>query len=135
MSESKWLDANEPDAAAAIKSLPWVADGLDETEGEVVQELVSIAARSTELSNLLVAQPWIEDGVDPIEGVVVPFLGEDEVITPRILSMPWTKDGLDESEVWVMLGLVVVAEEMRPRWRCGFSTCLSSKASSPLTPP
>ena len=111
LSESKWLDANEPDAAAAIKSLPWVADGLDETEGEVVQELVSIAARSTELSNLLVAQPWIEDGVDPIEGVVVPFLGEDEVITPRILSMPWTKDGLDESEVWVMLGLVVVAEE------------------------
>ena len=93
--EGRQLDSSKPDAAAAIKELPWVADGIEEAERRGVQELARTALQSTEVFNVLVAQSWIEDGVNETERAVMAALGsiaaKDEAAALRILGMPFLK--------------------------------------------
>ncbi len=98
--EGRQLDSNKPDAAAAIKALPWVADGIEEDERQGVLELIRRALGSTEVFNVIVAQPWIEDGVNETERTVMAHLGSvarvDEAAALRILNMPFLKTVDDE---------------------------------------
>ena len=93
--EARQLDSSKPDAAAAIKELPWVADGIEEAERRGVQELARTALQSTEVFNVLVAQSWIEDGANETERTVMGHLGsiaaKDEAAALRILGMPFLK--------------------------------------------
>ena len=62
-----WLERNRPALASAITSLTWVADGIDDTERQVVQGLVDIEVLfGTDSAPALVDKPWIRDGVDGI---------------------------------------------------------------------
>ena len=93
--EGRQLDSSKPDAAAAIKGLPWVADGIEGAERSGVQELIRRALESTEVFNILVAQSWIEDGVTATERAVMAHLGaiarRDEAAALRIVNMPFLK--------------------------------------------
>ena len=95
MPEGRQLDSSKPDAAAGIKELSWVADGIEEDERRGLQELIRRALGSTEVFNLLVIQSWIEDGVNETERTVMVHLGfvarMDESAALRILSMPFLK--------------------------------------------
>ena len=63
--------------AAAITSLPWVADGIDDAEQQAVQGLVDIEA-SVGLDSYpaLTNKPWVRDGVDELESSVILRLRE-----------------------------------------------------------
>lgn len=98
--EGPQLDSSNPDAAAAIKALPWVADGIEEDERRGLLELLRTALGFMEVFNVLVAQPWIEDGVNGTERAVMAHLASiartDEAAALRILSMPFLETVEDE---------------------------------------
>lgn len=66
------LERNRPELALAATSLPWIEDGIDETERVAVQELIDIAVLYEKDSTLdLINKPWIEDGIDHLEVQVI----------------------------------------------------------------
>ncbi len=66
------LEQKGPDLASAVISLPWVKDGIDETERVAVQELINIAILFEKDSTIdLMNKLWIEDGIDDLEAQVI----------------------------------------------------------------
>ena len=88
--------------ASAIKSLPWVADEIDEHEQEVVQRLVHFATFFDSAFGSLLDKSWIHDGLDESETAVVEDLywlaDEDQAIALRILDRAWVTDGIEDLE-------------------------------------
>ena len=88
--------------ASAIKSLPWVADEIDEHEQEVVQRLVHFATFFDSAFGSLLEKSWIHDGLNESETAVVQDLywlaREDQAIALRILDRPWVTDGIEDLE-------------------------------------
>ena len=88
--------------ASAIKSLPWVADEIDEHEQEVVQRLVHFATFFDSAFGSLLEKSWIHDGLNESETAVVQDLywlaREDKAIALRILDRPWVTDGIEDLE-------------------------------------
>ena len=64
---ARWLEQNYPTLASEIKSLPWVSDGIDNMESEVVQELLNIAAASRPTVSSIVRLGWVRDGIEEME--------------------------------------------------------------------
>ena len=64
---ARWLEQNYPTLASEIKSLPWVSDGIDNMESEVVQELLYIAAASRPTVSSIVRLGWVRDGIEEME--------------------------------------------------------------------
>ena len=102
LSNASWLDRNRPLLASAIKSLPWVADEIDEHEQEVVQRLVHFATFFDSAFGSLLDKSWIHDGLDESETAVVEDLywlaDEDQAIALRILDRAWVTDGIEDLE-------------------------------------
>ena len=124
---------------SAIKALPWVKDGIDESERESVQELIHLAAWNELVFSALIDRPWVQDGFDKSEIALVVQLGRvaraDEAAALRlvdipfletldpaliavaayeelfnaVLRQPWVKDGLGDSARTVILHLGRIA--------------------------
>ncbi len=72
LSRVSWLEENKPALAEAIRSLPWVGDGIGDAERQAVQELVNIEALiGSESTPTIVNKPWVEDGLDEPETALV----------------------------------------------------------------
>ena len=87
------LDRNDPASASAIKSLPWVADGIDDTEREYVQQLAYFAAVQPSVFDALITKSWVSDAPDETEGelmaAVRSIAEEDESAALLILALPF----------------------------------------------
>ena len=84
MYNTGWLERNRPALASAITSLTWVADGIDDTERQVVQGLVDIEVLfGTDSAPALVDKPWIRDGVDESDTSVISQL-QDLAVHSRV---------------------------------------------------
>ncbi len=105
------LKLRDPGAAAAIKSLPWVVDGLSREEWNPVLLLRVLALESRNLFEGLAAKPWVNDGLSREETAVVdnliPIAGKsygdkgNETLALHIIDIPFleTVDGIDASAV------------------------------------
>ena len=72
LSDTTWLEQNKPTVASAVTSLTWVADGIDDTERQVVQGLVDIEVLyGMKSTPALANREWVKNGVDELEGSVI----------------------------------------------------------------
>ena len=97
-----WLDRNKRPLATGIRSLPWVADGVDESEREATELLIAAARWYPAVFNALMAKPWVGDGVTPAETDAIfgfrwmPLYADG--LVEQVLVLPWTQDGITAAE-------------------------------------
>ena len=95
------LKQEDPKAEAAIRDLPWIADGITNTGGYVENEIsyvvgfVDRVRRANESFWAFLELPWVRDGYQWTEYEVAINLGNlaywDDASTARILRMPFLK--------------------------------------------
>lgn len=115
--------------------LPWVVDGIEESERQPVQELINIAVFHGSVFYRLIDRPWVQDGISELELELVTQIGPVaegdntaalrlvdtqllETLAPALIvvsayeglwgvvsDLPWVKDGLDDSERTVIVHL------------------------------
>ena len=95
------LERDDPASASAIKSLSWVADGIDDAERENVQQLAYLAAMRPSVFDALIEQSWVADGVDDAErevlGNVRAVADSDEDAALKLLALPFL-DAIDSAD-------------------------------------
>ncbi|MYC32812.1 MAG: fibronectin type III domain-containing protein [Chloroflexi bacterium] len=67
------LERDKPASANQLKALPWVADGIDETESDAAQRLVDLAVWWPDTFNALLQKQWIQDTITRDEGTVIEY--------------------------------------------------------------
>ena len=106
LDDALWLEQNRPALAAAITSLPWVADGIDASEGPAVRALARLEALyGKDEAPILLGKGWLEDGLDANEAMVLQSLKAladiDEGSALRVLEMPFLSvEETDAETVW-----------------------------------
>lgn len=108
----EWLQQENPSAAMAILALPWVADGIEESERAGLQELIWLADNST-VFRTLIARPWVEDGLSQLELSVIERIDGiayyDVALAQRVANLPWVVDGIEQPEPDVVDSLWTIA--------------------------
>ena len=92
------LEMRVPEAAAAMRALPWVNDGVGPSEEEDVLVLRELALGHTAAFEALLRKSWVQDGIIPTEARVIEVLMKaDEAITLTVAEMPFMDsiEGLD----------------------------------------
>ena len=93
LEHTDWLDRNDPASASIIKSLPWVADGIDNAELEDVQRLAYLAAIHSSVFDALLTKSWVADGPDETErelmAAVKSIADGDESAALQVLALPF----------------------------------------------
>ena len=56
----RWLRQSHPSLYATILRLPWVADGLNDTDKDAIDELLYIAVKDTSVASNLTAMPFLQ---------------------------------------------------------------------------
>ena len=111
-----WLIRNKPDLAYAIGSLPWVADGVEDSEREALELMLSIDREGyAALSERLVATEWLADGVSQDERFLVrKLLSISRKVAPdlavRLMDMPFLQT-TEQADHWVLSSLLRIASE------------------------
>lgn len=87
------LEQDDPDAAAVIMALPWVADGVALPERKAAEALIYLAATQRELFRLLAAKPWVNrPNLGPAGPVIVGLdliAVRDSAAAGRLAAMPF----------------------------------------------
>ena len=100
------LEIQDPDAEEAIAALPWVQDGVAESEEKDWLALRDLALGSSRILDAVLSKPWTQDGLTPDESSVIFYLAnlagkqfarraESEAF--KIVSMPFLEsvDNID----------------------------------------
>ena len=99
------LEKNNPQAAAAIKALSWVSDGITVAEKNTVERLVYIAAFHLNVFDVLIQLPWIVDSLTGAEASVInsiAAIAEDHsTAAERIIHMQFL-EAIDRRDVRAM---------------------------------
>ena len=90
--------------------MPWVEDGIEESEREAVQELVNLATFGHEAFGVIASTEWVYEELTEAEGSVIDILAyiaseELPVLAREIASLPWIVDGVDEIEANAVVDL------------------------------
>ena len=89
----------------SIARLPWVADGIDESERAAARELSTLAETNPPVARILLERPWVVDGISGPEKAAVERIGDTGYDLPtfaaEIAEQPWLVDDVTppESEV------------------------------------
>ena len=85
------LEQSKPGLASAIIALPWVEDGIDSNEREVVKQLVNVAMLDEPIFAAVMNKAWVIDGLDTVERGVLKDLAWfiNESVATRIAAMPF----------------------------------------------
>ena len=62
-----YLEGRDPELAAQVAALPWIEDGIDDSEYSAAYRLQDVALGSVPLLRALLAKPWVADGLDASE--------------------------------------------------------------------
>ena len=104
------LERQNP-SAAAIKALPWVADGIEQPETAAVQELLYLADHPAVLRSLI-GRPWVENGINQLELAVVERIrgiaDHKAQLALRICELSWIADGITQPEPAAIEGIYVI---------------------------
>ena len=115
LSGSADLDQDLPALAEAITSLPWIADGILESERAAAQQLVDLATSHGPVFEVVANKEWFADGLDETEHSALESLGRiaeaDQVAARRVAAMPFleTVGPVEAGDVWALRELAVVA--------------------------
>ena len=111
------LEQERPALASAITSLSWVADGINRSELQVVQDLVDLALTDESTFVALVDKPWVVDrsdqSVDSVIEGLVQLAGHDERPAQLLVNMPFL-DTLEPSDVEVLGYLLALSRSSIP---------------------
>ena len=111
LSGSADLDQDLPALAEAITSLPWIADGILESERAAVRQLVDLATSHGPVFDVVVSKAWVADGMDETERAVLEGLRRiaeaDQVAASRVAAMPFleTVGPVDASDLGALSDL------------------------------
>ena len=99
--ELRWIA--EYDLAESIVALPWLADGVSDTEVDTILSLREIARRSTaELAESVIALPWLADEVSDSERSAISLLfniaAKSATTAKSVIALPWLADGVSDAE-------------------------------------
>lgn len=92
----KGLDQDRPELALQIRALPWVADGIDDSERESAQMLIDNAWSFPDMSRALLIMPWVEDNE---------ITRHEETAIKHLSWMTWTDDGRFQEAVVALLDM------------------------------
>ena len=109
LENGEWLEANDPARANRIKALPWVADGVDDSERETAEVLIATAAWDADLFDALLQKPWVLDSVlTADEARVISTMGSSgaSTLTDAILEKSWVQDEITRDEATIIENLV-----------------------------
>ena len=99
---TRYLKSNNPDLYRQIQELPWVMDGTEELEHEVIDWLILISRYSKQASAAVIAMPWLQDGIAGTEAEFLDSLenlnADDSDISAQVIAMSWTQDGITGTE-------------------------------------
>ena len=98
-----WLERNRPAEAAQLLQLPWIADGVDDSERQVAEELIrSAAGWHPEVFNALMGLSWVQDSISAAEAKALfdlpRAIREAPVLADRMLELSWVQDGITADE-------------------------------------
>ena len=83
-------------------ALPWVADGLEQHEADVLNKLTGRLPVDTGLGNLLLDLPWLPDGMTPTESraatSLVNLWRSDPELGAVVFRLHWALDDVTEGE-------------------------------------
>ncbi len=102
------LAAQSRDVFTALVSKPWMQDSLNQSENEVVDGIVGIAARGSEHALKLLGMPFletIERDDDWMLEIVVELARYDPNAVETLLSHPELKGGIEDGQVAVLNGV------------------------------
>ena len=108
-----YLEESNPGAARAVKSLPWVQDSIDASEGKHLEYVLETAVFSRRVFHALIETPWVRDGFSKDEEKafkdirVISQVSDQHAET--VMRLPWIQDGLSEEELLALDGLAGVA--------------------------
>ena len=111
------LEEHNPEAAAAIRSLPWVRDGIADEEREAAESLIYMAATQEELFNILTDKPWVDTAVVARGAsaiVALDYIAErDPQAALRLIEMPLL-DTLEAVDALALESLAHLAVGQKP---------------------
>lgn len=85
-----------------IAGLPWVADGIDESERSAARELSTLAETNPPVARVLLERTWVSDGVDGLEEAAIERIADIGYDLPtlaeEIVELPWLVDGVTQPE-------------------------------------
>ena len=116
LEHAHWLDRNAPASASAIKSLPWVADGIDDAERNEVQQLAYLASVHPSVFDALIIKSWVVDGPDETERALViavrSIADGNESAALQVLTLPFldTFEPGDEAAVETLADLAAAGQ-------------------------
>ena len=118
-----WLEQFEGGRANELKELPWVADGIDESERTAAEMLVAAARWDPDTFNALLQKPWLGDGVtaDEIQAIEhLSLMAQDAPsLAGHMLQKSWVQDEITRDEATVIRHLDFITlsddETSRPR--------------------
>ena len=109
-----WLIQNRPTLATSIVAVDWIADGVEASESETVQELMHLAAFHEMLTASLIDLPWFADDFAETEVEALEYFrylaSDSATAASLIMEMPWFVDGINELDVRIIDNLSYVAQ-------------------------
>ena len=114
LENARYLERQMPRAAAAIKALPWVSDGIAASEKAAVQRLLYVAPFYPEVFNILIQWPWLRDGVNDVELSAINGIHAiayyNEGIAVQFVQLPWLADGVSPMEGSAVRHISIIAQ-------------------------
>ena len=120
MENARALEQRDPQAAGAIRSLAWVADGVGEEEREAAEALIYLAATSDGVFDALLRKPWLNNGDFRAAGRAVVDLEylayRDEGAARLLLDMPFL-ESLQPADALAVEALANIAYRHLPTFK------------------
>ena len=102
LTNGDWLEQFEGGRPNELKELPWVADGIDESERTAAEMLIAAARWDPHTFSALLQKPWLGDGVTADEIQAIEHLSLMAQYAPsladRMLQKSWVQDEITRDE-------------------------------------
>ena len=98
-----WRPVEEQGIAEILITLPWISDGLSQSDAEALRLLEHVALHGKDYFTHVMSVPWIADGISSVEESAaldyLPTLAHIDLrFAKAVLGLAWTADGWDHRE-------------------------------------
>ncbi len=108
------LEANKPALAKQLRELPWVADGVEDTEKVAGEALIALARSHPSVFDSLIQKPWVINEVTYNESEAIYEIRKMTGISPslvrKLLEKPWMQDRISRDEALVIYSMYEIIE-------------------------
>ena len=82
--------------------MPWIDDGINDSEQRAAEDLIRAARLDTGVFNAVMDMTWVQDDITEAEATAIRYLyfmgRKDPAAMATIIAMPWFQDDIIESE-------------------------------------